>query len=436
MIDWKSLSPAKKRKIIIGVVIGFVILAATLVANLAKKETYKGIKTDTEVSVLVPRKRDTTVEQLAGQIVSMEKRVQDLERQVLAVEPNMKKFLNQKFTEFSQKKTNEDEQRIKTIEQKLDILIQDLSSKATGPGSVGSAVKAPPPPELQRPAGKGFGDRQAMSDVPMMEEDNEVPEKEAPPPQLRVIGDDVSDSSDVKRKDQKNAQGKGEGGVSSRDMLDEAEVDEDKEALIPAGSIIQGVLLSGMDAPSGGRAAKNPVPALVRVKHEAILPNRFRHDVKECFVIVSGYGSLSTERANLRSERLSCVRPDGGVIETGLDGWVIGEDGKAGMRGRLVSKQGRVIANSIVAGVLSGLAGSFRPQTIPSLNLTPSSTMQYQFPTPEGVFTGAGLGGANKALEKIADYYLEMANEIFPIIEIDAGRKMTIVLVKGAKLRF
>ncbi|PIV81625.1 conjugal transfer protein TraB, partial [bacterium CG17_big_fil_post_rev_8_21_14_2_50_64_8] len=46
----------------------------------------------------------------------------------------------------------------------------------------------------------------------------------------------------------------------------------------------------------------------------------------------------ATERAQLRTETLSCVREDGRVIEAELEGYAVGEDGKVGMRGRLVSK--------------------------------------------------------------------------------------------------
>ena len=36
-----------------------------------------------------------------------------------------------------------------------------------------------------------------------------------------------------------------------------------------------------------------------------------------------------------------------------------GEDGKAGMRGRLVSKQGQLLANALLAGVASGIGQAF-----------------------------------------------------------------------------
>ncbi len=35
--------------------------------------------------------------------------------------------------------------------------------------------------------------------------------------------------------------------------------------------------------PHGGQGARQqPTPALVRIKHDALLPNRFRADVREC----------------------------------------------------------------------------------------------------------------------------------------------------------
>jgi len=425
--QFKSLSPAKQRKIIVIGVVALLVTMSFVVTKLSRREPLSGVKTDTEVDVMLPKKKDTTLEGLAAQVLAMEKRMQELDRYMKSVEPNLKEAIQQKMTQMQEKQLSDEENRLKTLEGKIEALTKQLQEGGL-PAGGGASVPVKAPPVIVTPPAPP----QALSAQGTEEEEEAVPAGE-----LRVIGEEKKDEKQEGGKSKKEISraDSSYGGVSDRDMRGEEEVDEEKEAFIPSGSIIQGVLLSGLDAPTGSKAAKNPVPALVRIKHDAILPNRFAQDVKECFVIVSGHGSLSTERANLRSERLSCVRPDGGVIETSLDGWVIGEDGKAGMRGRLVSKQGRVIANSLIAGVLSGLAGSFQPKTVPMLNITPGSTMQYQYPTPEGVLSGAGLGGANKALERIAEYYLEMADEIFPIIEIDAGRKMTIVLVRGTKLK-
>ncbi len=98
---------------------------------------------------------------------------------------------------------------------------------------------------------------------------------------------------------------------------------------LPSGSIIQGVLINGMDA-TAGRGKGNAVPALVRVKKDAVLPNRYIQAVKECFIIVSGVGNLATERAEMRGETISCIFKDGQIIDGPISAYVVGEDGKSG----------------------------------------------------------------------------------------------------------
>jgi conjugal transfer pilus assembly protein TraB len=205
-------------------------------------------------------------------------------------------------------------------------------------------------------------------------------------------------------------------------------------AFMPTGSMFEGVLMNGMEAPTSSVTQKNPVPALVRIKTDAVLPNNFRKDIRECFVIVSGFGVLSTERAQLRTEALSCVRNDGGVIDTKIDGYVVGEDGKVGMRGRLVSKQGQVIAQSLMVGFVQGLGMAFQPQAVPAMNINPTGTMQYQMPSVS-MMAGMGVaGGISQAASSISQFYLSMAKEMFPVVEVDAGRKVTIVIMKGFEM--
>jgi conjugal transfer pilus assembly protein TraB len=120
-------------------------------------------------------------------------------------------------------------------------------------------------------------------------------------------------------------------------------------------SFTRGTLLGGLDAPTGGQSQSNPHPVLIRLSDNSVLPNRFRGEYRECFVIAAGYGDISSERAYLRTENLSCVRADGATLEVKIQGSVYGEDGKVGMRGRLVTKQGQMLANALLAGVVSGI---------------------------------------------------------------------------------
>jgi conjugal transfer pilus assembly protein TraB len=82
-------------------------------------------------------------------------------------------------------------------------------------------------------------------------------------------------------------------------------------------SFTRGVLLGGLDAPTGGQSQTNPHPILIRLSDNSVLPNRFRAEYRECFVIAAGYGDISSERAYLRTESLSCVRADGTALEVG-----------------------------------------------------------------------------------------------------------------------
>ena len=224
------------------------------------------------------------------------------------------------------------------------------------------------------------------------------------------------------------------------DPRQQEEKETEDSFYMPSGSIITGVLLNGLDAPTGQGARKDPFPITMRVQKEAILPNRFRADIRECFVVVSGYGDLSSERAYLRGETISCVREDGAIIEAKLNSYAVGEDGKAGIRGRLVSKQGQVIARSLMAGFLSGLSKAFDVKPVPVIdtsNTGRSMNTQFQKNEPNANWLqSSAASGASTALEKVADFYLKMAEGMFPVIEVDAGRQIDLIISQGAKLQF
>lgn len=228
----------------------------------------------------------------------------------------------------------------------------------------------------------------------------------------------------------------GRGGTNARDQREMAMRPGEKRTYIPAGSMFSGVLLNGMDAPTSSAASKNPTPVIIRVKHAAILPNRASVDIRECFVVASGHGSLSSERAIMRVETISCVRNDGGVVESRMDGYIVDSDGKVGMRGTLVTKQGALIANAMVAGILGGLGQVLRPTPIPAV-ATGAVGAQQQFQTPDlNMAAQNGLmGGIANTTQQVSKFYMDLAKEMHPIIEIDAGRVATIVLVRGAALK-
>jgi len=211
------------------------------------------------------------------------------------------------------------------------------------------------------------------------------------------------------------------------------------EVFIPAGSILTGVLLNGLDAPTGKKAMKEPMPVLFRIKKEAILPNRFHADVRECFLLAAGFGDLSAERAYFRGETFSCVRQDGGVIEVPMNAYATGEDGKNGVRGRVVSKQGALLAQAMMAGFLRGFSDAFGRTQIPVLMTggagALSGTTPFQSAFSSQSMEGGALKGAGYAMERLANFYMDMAEEIYPVIEVDATRQVNFIVQKGTALK-
>src|SRR6478735_5732646 len=200
---------------------------------------------------------------------------------------------------------------------------------------------------------------------------------------------------------------------------------------MPSGSFTRAVLLNGLDAPTGGQAQKDPQPVLLRLIDNAILPNEFRFAVKECFIVGAGYGDISSERAYIRTEALSCITNSGQAMDVPVKGYVTGEDGKAGMRGRLVSKQGQLLANALIAGVASGI-GHACQQNATTLSVSPlGSTATVN----QGEQLTAGVGaGVGRALDRLAQYYITLAEKVFPVIEVDAGRAVDVVITQGAAI--
>jgi len=203
------------------------------------------------------------------------------------------------------------------------------------------------------------------------------------------------------------------------------------KSFLPIG-LVKAKLLGGLDAPTAGAAQSSPLPVFMRLEDLAWLPNHWRANVRDCLVTAAGYGDLSSERAYFRLEKLSCVRHDGRVLEQNISGSVYGEDGKLGLRGRLVTKQGQILANALLAGVVSGIGRGvvYQSSTVGTTALgtvvtDPDPGMEYQ--------SGIGQGVSN-AMDRLAQYYIALADKTHPIIEIDAGRLVDLGFTKGTAL--
>ncbi|MBX7132637.1 MAG: conjugal transfer protein TraB [Thermomicrobiales bacterium] len=302
-------------------------------------------------------------------------------------------------------------------------------SQAAAPTVSGSPVAAPPPPMPQTP----YPPAGALPSGGVL-----PPHPGAPAVAGRPAGVPVQHSEPVPQlvrvsladnAKRTGAQAGSPGAAASKP--DKVEVSKGNvDTYLPV-SFTRGVMLGGLDAPTGGNAQSNPHPVLIRLEDNAVLPNRFRSNVRECFVIAAGYGDIASERAYMRTESLSCIRNDGSALEVKIQGSVFGEDGLVGVRGRLVTKQGQMLANALLAGLISGFG-----QGLSNYNTTVSQSTFGTVSTTEGSQSfRQGIGtGVGKALDRLANYYIKLAESTFPIIEVGAGRSVDVVITKGVRI--
>jgi len=223
-------------------------------------------------------------------------------------------------------------------------------------------------------------------------------------------------------------------GKDGKDKKDEAG-DKKKESgdriYLPP-SFMAATLLSGLDAPTSEGAKGNPAPVFIRIKELAVLPNRVKANLKGCFVIAEGHGNLATERAELRLVSLSCLdRKDHAVIDQKIKGFVVDSDGKIGLKGTVVSKMGSAVARSLIAGFFGGIGDAFRQsastQSISALGAT-------QIVDPNRVVRAGIGGGVATAATELQKFYLELAKQTMPVIEVGATKNITVIVSEGIEL--
>ncbi|MGI2115595.1 TraB/VirB10 family protein (plasmid) [Shewanella sp. HL-SH4] len=211
---------------------------------------------------------------------------------------------------------------------------------------------------------------------------------------------------------------------------------EELSTWLSAGSIITGTTINGIDAPtSGGQQQKMPMPVLVRIKHEAIMPNNYSLDIRECFIIGSAIGDLATERAFVRAETLSCITEADEAIEVSLNAYAVGRDGKNGIGGQLVTKAGDLMGNAMAAGFLSGISQAAAPTSINVLSTNPGEESMFQKQNMSALAESAALNGASTSFDMIAKYYLELVDASWPVVEVLGGREVDFIVQKGVKLK-
>ena len=394
---WLSLKPPARAAIAIGLLLVVLFLISKFFIRPGEAPVRVRNAPTASNSLLLPKPKDVTNEQLVGMVNRLQSDIGTMKDKTESMQKSFASAMEAKDKELAASKTS-------SASADLTKEVMDLRSEV-------AALKAKE--DKPTPSAKGKSpDLDAPLQLPSADSTGEKQAAEPAAPRIRVTG------------------------TPSAQIKEPAKAAAKPNPYLPATSFFEAMLMNGMDAPTSSAAQKNPTPAMLRIKTEAILPNKYRYDIRECFALVSGYGVLSSERAQLRTETLSCVTEGGKVLESRVDGYIVGEDGRVGMRGRLVSKQGQLIAKSLAAGVLSGFSQALTPTAIPRLEIGGGSgSIQTQTAGLDTIAETGVAKGFSTAANSASKFFLDMAKEMTPVVEIDAGRKVTIVLTKGVELK-
>ena len=88
------------------------------------------------------------------------------------------------------------------------------------------------------------------------------------------------------------------------------------------------------------------------------------------------------------------------------------------------------MANAIFVGTIGGFGEGLRQ----SATQTDSFGALGQTQSVKNPWTYGMGSGVGKAMDRVAQYYIKLADKMFPIVEIDGGRVVDVVLTRGVSI--
>lgn len=191
-------------------------------------------------------------------------------------------------------------------------------------------------------------------------------------------------------------------------------------------------LLTGIDALASNDATSNPEPIMARVQAPAVLPNEVKANLAGCFVIGNATGSLAKERVEIQLVSISCVDFDEhAVIDQPIKGFFVDADGKKGLSGKVVTRAGATLARAFIAGTISGISQSVENSVG---NVSTSALGSVRTLDPADAAKSGIASGFSKSSDKLTEFYLDLARQAGPVVEVGAAKDVVVVIQEGLTL--
>ena len=181
---------------------------------------------------------------------------------------------------------------------------------------------------------------------------------------------------------------------------------------LPLGSTVTGELMTGAFAT---KVRGDALPVLVQLRSAYTGPNDTEIPLEDCLLIGKATADISSVRARVEAVSLSCVLPDGTAFERQVKGYFTGEDGTLGVPGKWEFRSGRWLAN-LLSAMGTVAAGVYADIKIAE------------------ALGGADILGSISASDtttRIQDFFIERAEEILPVVWIESGAPVYVVMMEG-----
>ncbi len=214
---------------------------------------------------------------------------------------------------------------------------------------------------------------------------------------------------------------------------------EDSPDYLPPNSYAPARVIVGVDASAGVASQTDPLPVVLRitgparsvVKDGKLLTTR----IQGCVVNGAARGDLSSEKVYVKLAKMTCDQPGGRVAVSEVKGF-ISFAGKTGVRGRVVSREGSLVSQALIAGIVGGFGRGFSANANSVFSgLTAGADGRREKLSPGDIVQG-GLGqGAGDAADTVSKYLIERAEQYQPVIEMPTGIDVEIVFLDGVYVR-
>ena len=202
------------------------------------------------------------------------------------------------------------------------------------------------------------------------------------------------------------------------------------ENYMPENTYFTGHLLTGIVISTAVNTAdENPVPVTIQLTNRGNLhkDNQIKN-ISKCTISGSSKGDISSERVTIRLEKMVCEE-NGSYITTQLVGQIYGPDGFNGIKGKVISTSSKHLKNALVGSMISGFSSSLKSNE--SMILSSGGLLSTEKKGPKDALQMGALSGSSNAGEKIADYYLNQAISMSPVLTIPPGIRVNAMLNKG-----